>query len=651
MSNIYIPQDWYKEYLQNNITPHQSWEIEIQLSIPPVSNFWWVTINPQLNDKRESIFYHRKEWSSIFTYSINRENPKWHSPWDLVIISNTSWVYKYIQDETTSIFSHYKESETSIKILWWMVMIRNSLLNILDTSTSTLSLINNSTNYIYLNSEWTYIIEQEEQPYEPSLILIKIITKDWFWNITNIQEWYRNVKFFWTTWAEWEQGPMWPKWDIGLTWPQGEQWPIGPQWPQWIQGETGATGATGLTWPKGDKWDKWDKWDTWDIWPIWPKGDKWDTGDTWPQGIQGVQGETWPAWADWKTITSVTSNKVGKTTTVTVDWDFTWAPEVFEIEDGVDWGWAWDMLKSIYDPANWERQVAFSDEIPDTSNFETTTQLNARDTANRARANHTWTQLANTISDFQTTVSSNIDVDANTVARHTHANKALLDTYTNTNADISDAISKEHTHANKAILDATTASYTTAEASKLNWIETWAEVNVNADWNSSSWDSQILNKPTIPTATSQLTNDSWFITSAPVDSVNGRTGAVTWLAEANAVVDLSTAQMVWGQKEFTMLTDNDLWTTGWTVAINWNNWLNQKITLNANTTFTFANPRQWHVHEILLTQHSTARTVTFPTVTWANGTAPDLSVASGQYLIQLTYRGTTYFWASISFNA
>ena len=155
----------------------------------------------------------------------------------------------------------------------------------------------------------------------------------------------------------------------------------------------------------------------------------------------------------------------------------------------------------------------------------------------------------------------------------------------------------------------------------------------------------------IPYYTSELINDSWFITSAPVTSVNGRTGEVTGLAEANAVVDLSTAQMVWGQKEFTMLADYDLWTTGWTVAINWNNWLNQKITLNANTTFTFANPRQWHVHEILLTQHSTARTVTFPTVTWANGTAPDLSVASGQYLIQLTYRGTTYYWASISFNA
>ena len=56
-----------------------------------------------------------------------------------------------------------------------------------------------------------------------------------------------------------------------------------------------------------------------------------------------------------------------------------------------------DMLSSTYDPANWARQVAFANQI---TNFETTTQLNARDTANRSRTNHTWSQTANTISDL-----------------------------------------------------------------------------------------------------------------------------------------------------------------------------------------------------------------------------------------------------------
>lgn len=39
---------------------------------------------------------------------------------------------------------------------------------------------------------------------------------------------------------------------------------------------------------------------------------------------------------------------------------------------------------------------------------------------------------------------------------HTHANKALLDTYTQTEADLADAVAKKHNHANKAILDAIT---------------------------------------------------------------------------------------------------------------------------------------------------------------------------------------------------
>jgi hypothetical protein len=43
-----------------------------------------------------------------------------------------------------------------------------------------------------------------------------------------------------------------------------------------------------------------------------------------------------------------------------------------------------------------------------------------------------------------------------------------------------------------------TEDYTTAEKSKLDGIQAGAEVNVNADWNATSGDAQILNKPTIP---------------------------------------------------------------------------------------------------------------------------------------------------------
>lgn len=40
---------------------------------------------------------------------------------------------------------------------------------------------------------------------------------------------------------------------------------------------------------------------------------------------------------------------------------------------------------------------------------------------------------------------------------HTHANKALLDTYTQTEADLADAVAKKHSHANATVLDGVTA--------------------------------------------------------------------------------------------------------------------------------------------------------------------------------------------------
>ena len=48
---------------------------------------------------------------------------------------------------------------------------------------------------------------------------------------------------------------------------------------------------------------------------------------------------------------------------------------------------------------------------------------------------------------------------------------------------------------------------TTTEQSKLEGIEAGAEVNVNADWNAISGDSQILNKPTLGTAASTASTD------------------------------------------------------------------------------------------------------------------------------------------------
>ena len=61
-----------------------------------------------------------------------------------------------------------------------------------------------------------------------------------------------------------------------------------------------------------------------------------------------------------------------------------------------------------------------------------------------------------------------------------------------------------------------TNDFTTTEKSKLSGIASGAEVNVQSDWNvtSTTSDAYIKNKPTIPTKTSDLTNDSNFVSDA-----------------------------------------------------------------------------------------------------------------------------------------
>lgn len=61
--------------------------------------------------------------------------------------------------------------------------------------------------------------------------------------------------------------------------------------------------------------------------------------------------------------------------------------------------------------------------------------------------------------------------------------------------------------------------YTADEKAKLANIQAGAEANVNADWNAVTGDAAILNKPTIPTATSDLTNDSGYITINDVPDI------------------------------------------------------------------------------------------------------------------------------------
>lgn len=109
-----------------------------------------------------------------------------------------------------------------------------------------------------------------------------------------------------------------------------------------------------------------------------------------------------------------------------------------------------DMLAATYDPQNISDDAFNVDNHTDgTTNkvytaveetklagIATGATANSTDAQLRARASHTGTQTASTISDFDTGVSNNTDVAANTTARHSHSNKAQLDLVTDGDHDV-----------------------------------------------------------------------------------------------------------------------------------------------------------------------------------------------------------------------
>lgn len=82
-----------------------------------------------------------------------------------------------------------------------------------------------------------------------------------------------------------------------------------------------------------------------------------------------------------------------------------------------------------------------------------------------------------------------------------------------------------------------------------------------------------------------------------------------------------------------------------TVAIDWNNSNMQSVTLGGNRTFTFANPKSGSTYVLLIKQDATGtRTVTWPTVLWAGGVAPTLTVVANKTdIITIFYDGTSYY--------
>jgi len=200
-------------------------------------------------------------------------------------------------------------------------------------------------------------------------------------------------------------------------------------------------------------------------WPKWDTGPAGPTGPQWPQGPTWATGPQWPAWADWLgvnwkwayswTTAYVINDAVsyngnsyiaiqattGNVPTNTTYWNLM-------AQKWLNWTGSWDMSKSTYDTNNnwvvddseklgWQLPSYYEPAFTKNTWFNLNLWTTAW-TVSEWNHTHTTTDITNLSTDTvtewttnlyytDTRVSANVDVSANTTARHTHSNKTILD--------------------------------------------------------------------------------------------------------------------------------------------------------------------------------------------------------------------------------
>ena len=290
------------------------------------------------------------------------------------------------------------------------------------------------------------------------------------------------------------KGEPGPKGDVG---PKGEPGPKGDTGEQGIQGPQGEKGDKGdkgdaftysdfteeqLASLKGEKGDKGDKGDTGPQGIQGEKGDKGDKGDAGPQGPQGEKGETGSAGVDGKsatiTIGTVTTLDAGSSATVENVGTSTDAIFNFGIPKGAD---------------------GIADETDPIFSASASASITSQDITN-------W----NNKSDFNG--SYNSLTDKPTIP--TKTSDLINDSDYTTTSYVLEATSDVVLGLNKEIRKKQDILVSGTNIKTINNTSILGSGNIetfSGDYN------DLSNKPTIPTKTSDLTNDSGFLTNSIVE--------------------------------------------------------------------------------------------------------------------------------------
>ena len=187
----------------------------------------------------------------------------------------------------------------------------------------------------------------------------------------------------------------------------------------------------------------------------------------------------------------------------TLTWaDNTHYPTAKAVADAISWAWAWDMLKATYDPNNVEAD-AF-----DYNNFINTPNLAAVATSGD------YSDLSNTptLASVATSGSYNDLSNKPTIPTVNNATLTIQKNWTTVKtftANASSDVTANISVPTKTSEISNDSGYITKSVNNLdNYTLSSALATVATTWSY----SDLSNKPTIPTDTSDLTNGAWFIT-------------------------------------------------------------------------------------------------------------------------------------------
>lgn len=280
---------------------------------------------------------------------------------------------------------------------------------------------------------------------------------------------------------------------IGPQGPQGEQGPAGPQGPRGEKGDRGEQGIQGIQGPQGE---------------VGASGARGETGPEGPQGPQGIPGPTGEDGNGIVNIELVSTNGKLKTYRINFTDGTHFDYQVRDGNDGAGTGTG-DMVKANYD-AN-DNGIVDDAERVNGHTVDSDVPANAKFTDTV----YDDTEVKNSITNLQNNKADKTDIP--TVPTNISA-------FTNDKGYITSVPSEYVTETELA-----GKGYLTTESDPTvpSHVKSITQANITS-WNNKSNFSgsynDLSNKPTIPSKTSQLTNDSNFASTSYVDNAVANAG-------------------------------------------------------------------------------------------------------------------------------